>query len=149
MWNPLGNLFNGTPFLLQFFSKSSTLYVMAWSSSVFFLFISDNFLQLIPAFSAKLMKQTHWVSGVPRQGLKAPASSLESFSLPAWHIVHSLLRVDDGPHITPLLQPDCFSRVTVLNISLDTKNLGHTVFPLARRSLILLKEISCQSGLLM
>lgn len=50
---------------------------MVWSSSVFFLLTTDGFLHLIPAFYAKLMKQTHWVSAVPRQGLKAPPSSLE------------------------------------------------------------------------
>lgn len=79
---------------------------MVWSSPVFFLFISDGFLHLIPAFYAKLMKQTHWVSVVPRQGLKAPPFSLEvSFQ-------HDILSVPYYVHLMDLILAS-FSNLTI------------------------------------
>lgn len=46
-----------------------------------------------------------------------------------------------------LLLPDCFSSSTISYTSLETRNIGHTMLSLARKSLIILKEISYQSGI--
>lgn len=89
-------LLNSVSFLLKsstkWSSKSSSCngLIFICIDTLLFLLITGNFHQLIPVFYSKLMKQTYWMTPLPRQGLKIPPCSLTGF-FSAQHVVPSLL----------------------------------------------------------
>lgn len=117
---------------------------MVWSSSVLTCF----FFYLSPAVFISLFQFSMPSSGNKHIKWHQCQDRVSRHLLAAWQVSfqHSMLSLPfylqlNVSHVNHhLLQSDSFSGGTISNTSLETRNIGHTLFPLARKWLIFLKE---------